>query len=162
MCCRLASPTGWDSKPDLPQLDRMTDLEPTFTDNLLIVFPTAIGRMPPSFFLMGIHWVRRVLDLQTVELHLSVWRWPDRLIGLKARCCLRRTTGHQRTKVTRVEAIWSTRSTSKKRHDSLSNLFFHGDCRNYRPIMWVGKKKVFWGRRVLFLQGPKCVSILRC
>ena len=29
------------------------NITPTFTDNLLNVLPTAIGRMPPSFFLMA-------------------------------------------------------------------------------------------------------------
>ena len=70
--------------------------------------------------------------------------------------------GHQRSKVARAEAIWPTRSSSTKRHDCLSNIFLRGNCRNYRPIRWVGKAKVFWGRRVLFLQGPKSISILWC
>ena len=45
---------------------------------------------------------------------------------------------------------WATndRSSSTKRHDCLSNIFLRGNCRNYRPIRWVGKAK---GRRVLFV-----------
>ena len=40
-----------DCKIDSPR-ECTTCLEPTLTDNLLIVLPTAIGRMPSSFFLM--------------------------------------------------------------------------------------------------------------
>ena len=50
--------------------------------------------------------------------------------------------GHQRTMEARAEAIWPTRSSSMKRQDSFSNIFFRSDCRNYRPISWVGKAKV--------------------
>ena len=52
------------------------------------------------------------------------------------------------------DTIWPTRSSSMKRPDSFSNIFFRGDCRNYRPIRWVGKAKVFWGPKGAFPSRP--------
>ena len=72
----------------------------------------------------------------------------------------RLTMGHQGTEVARTEALWPTRSSRMGRHYFVSNNFFCGHCRNYRPIRRVGKAKVFWGLRKLFLQGPKYMSVL--
>ena len=68
-----------------------------------------------------------------MELHLSARRSPGRLIkpDKKARSCLRRTMGHPRTKVARAEPSGPTEAPSRKKHDSLSNIFLRGNCRNY-------------------------------
>ena len=65
----------------------------------------------------------------------------------------RLTIGHQGTKVARTEALWHTRSSRMGRHYFLSNNF-RGDCRNCRPIRWVGKDKVFWGLRGFSFKAP--------
>ena len=43
-----------------------------------------------------------------------------------------------------------------------SNIFFCGDCRNYRPIRWVWKAKVFWGSKSAFNSSPWVYLVLRC
>ena len=66
----------------------------------------------------------------------------------------RLTMGHQGTEVARTETLWPTRSSRMGRHYFVSNNFFCGHCRNYRPIRRVGKAKVFWGLRSFSFKAP--------
>ena len=70
----------------------------------------------------------------------------------------RLTMGHQGTEVARTEALWPTRISRIGRHYFVSNNFFCGHCRNYRPIRRVGKAKVFWGLRSFSFKAPSICS----
>ena len=168
MRCCLASPTACD-----PQLDRRTGLssspractsglESTVMGNLLIVPPTAIGLLPPPFFLMAhslaLHSIGTA-NCGTSPLSMTLTR------SVKANRRHDPASAEPWATNERRWPGWRPSGPPELQHEKTRFLFEHLLPRRLPELKshHVGREdyKVFWGRRVLFLQGSKCISVLR-
>ena len=115
-------------------------------------FLQQLARCHHLFSWWRIHWHRIVLELQTVELHFSAWCWPGWLKQIQGAILLLLNHGPPTNEGSQGGGHLAHQ---KLQHEKTRFLFEHLLPRSELSELqtpgglWVGKGKVFWGRRVL-------------